>query len=66
MKPIDVKTSTHFGFEVEHNDKYHKFKVHDCVTISIYKNIFAKGWTPKWSDEVFEIDKFKSLYHGNM
>ena len=30
-----------------------KFKVDDHVRISKYKNIFAKGYTPNWSEEVF-------------
>ena len=30
-----------------------KFKVGDHVKISKYKNIFAKGYTPSWSDDVF-------------
>ena len=37
-----------------------KFKVGDNVTISKYKNIFAKGYTPNCSDEVFVINKIKN------
>ena len=33
------------------------FKVGDKVRISKYKNIFAKGYTPNWTEEIFEIDK---------
>ena len=29
------------------------------VRISKYKNIFAKDYTPNWSQEVFEIKKIK-------
>ena len=36
-----------------------KFKVGDCVRISKYKNIFAKGFTQNWS-EVFVISKIKN------
>ena len=36
-----------------------KFKVGDNVRISKYKNIFAKGYTPNWS-EVFIIIKIKN------
>ena len=39
------------------NDKNPKFKVRDHVRISKYKNIFAKGYTPNWSEEVFVIKK---------
>ena len=41
----------------EVNDKDLKFKVGDCVRISKYKNIFAKGYRPNLSEEVFVIKK---------
>ena len=37
-----------------------KFKVGDHVRISKYKNIFAKGYTPNWCEEVFVIQKVKN------
>ena len=37
-----------------------KFKVGDNVTISKCKNIFAKGYTPNWSEEDFVISKIKN------
>ena len=37
-----------------------KFKIGDHVRISKYKNIFAKGYTPNWSEEVFVISKIKN------
>ena len=40
--------------------KIPKFKVGDNVRISKYKNIFAKGYTPNWSEEVFVINKIKN------
>ena len=33
MKPLEVKTSTYIGFDVESNNKYPKIKVCDYVTI---------------------------------
>ena len=36
------------------------FKVGDQVRISKYQNIFAKDYTPKWSEEVFVIKKAKN------
>ena len=42
------------------NDKDPKFKVGDNVRISKYRNIFARGYTPSWSEEVFVISKIKS------
>ena len=35
------------------NDKNPKFEVSNHVKISKYKNIFVKGYTPNWSEEVF-------------
>ena len=57
---------THIGFKKEVNDKNPKFKVGDRVRISKYKNIFAKGYMPNWSEEIFIIKKLKILYHGHM
>ena len=60
MKPIDVKDNTYINTDKETNDKDPKFKVGDHVRISKYKNIFAKGYTPNWSEEVFVIKKVKN------
>ena len=60
MKPVDVKDNTYINFKKEVNDKDPKFKVGDHVRISKYKNIFAKGYTPNWSEEVFVIKKVKN------
>ena len=42
------------------NEKVPKFKVGNNVSISKYKNIFAKGYTPNWSEEVFVINKVQN------
>ena len=60
MKPADVKYSTYISFGIENNDRDPKFKVGDHGRISKYKNIFAKGFTPKWSEEVSVIKKVKN------
>ena len=60
MKPVDVKDNTYIGFGKENNDKDPKFQVSDHVRISKYKNIFAKAYTPNWSEEVFVISKIKN------
>ena len=60
MKPIDVKDNTYIGFKKEVNDKNPKFKVGDHVRISKYKNIFANGYMPNWSEEIFIIKKIKN------
>ena len=44
----------------EINDKNPKFKVGDNVRISKHKNVFAKGYTSNWSEEVFVIKKVKN------
>ena len=59
-KPVDVEDDTYIDFKKEVNDKDPKFKVGDHVRISKYKNIFAKGYTPNWSEEVFVIKKVKN------
>ena len=46
--------------ELYSNKKDPKFKVGDNVRISKYKNIFAKGYTPNWSEEVFVASKIKN------
>ena len=60
MKPVDVKNNIYIDFKKEVNDKDPKFKVSDYVRISKYRNIFAKGYTPNWMEEVFVIKKVKS------
>ena len=61
MKPADVKDNTYIDFKIEANDKDPKFKVGNHVRISKYKNIFAKGYTPNWSEEFFVIKKVKNI-----
>ena len=58
-KPVDVKSNTYIDSSKEIN-KDPKFKINDIVRISKYKNIFAKGYTPNWSEEVFAIKKIKN------
>ena len=67
MKPVDVKDNTYIDFEKQVNDKDPKFKAGDQVSISKYKNNFATGYTPNWSEEVFVIKKkLKIQLHGHM
>ena len=60
IKPIDVKDNTYIDFKKEINDKNPKFEVGDHVRISKDKNIFAKGYMPNWSEEIFVISKIKN------
>ena len=57
---IDKLDNTYIDFKKELNDKHPKLKAGDCVRISKYQNIFAKGYIPNWSDEVFDISKMKN------
>ena len=60
MKPVDGKDNKYIGFKKEVSDRNHKFRVGDHVRISKYKNIFAKGYMPNWSEEIFIIKKVKN------
>ena len=60
MKPADVKDNTYIGFKKDINYKDPKFKVGDHVRISKFKNIFAKGYMPNWSEDVFVFKKIKN------
>ena len=61
MKPVDVKPRIYLYFNVE-ND----LKKLTLVTILGYKNIFAKGYIPNWSEEVFLIRKVKNNFRGQV
>ena len=62
MKPVDVKDNTYIDSSKEFNDKDPKSKVGEHVRISKCKNIFAKGYTPKWSEDVFVNKKVKNAF----
>ena len=47
MKPKDVKNDNNKVYIDEYNKKSATFTVGDRVRISKFKNIFAKGYTPK-------------------
>ena len=42
--------------EIEFSHKFPQFKIDDSVRITKCKNIFSKGYTKKWSREIFTID----------
>ena len=60
IKPVDVKDNIYIDFNKDVNDKDPKFKVGDHVRISTYNNMFAKRYTPNWSEEVFVIKNVKN------
>ena len=59
MKPIDVTDDSYVEYNEDCNKKGPKFKVNHHVRISKHKNIFAKGYVPNWSEEIF-INKIKN------
>ena len=60
MRPVDVKDNTQINFGKESNDKDPKFKIGDYIRISKHKNIYAKGYTPNQSKEIFVNKKIKN------
>ena len=57
MKPKDVGDNNKIVCIDEYNKKSARYNVGDRVRISKFKNIFAKGYTPNWSREIFIINK---------
>ena len=54
MKHVDVnKPSIYTDFNKKKKKRNH-------VRISKYKNFFAKGYVPNWSEEVFMVKKVKN------
>ena len=68
IKPNDVKDNTYINIGKEVSDNDPEFKVGDHVRISKYKNIFAKGYAPNWSEEIFVNKEIKNRvpYHRLM
>ena len=60
MKPVDVMSDSYVEYNENLNKKDPKFRIGDHVRISKYKNIFATGYTPNWSEEIFIISKIKN------
>ena len=60
MASFDVKSSAYIDFDKENNKNDPKFNVWDHVRKSEYKTVFATGYLPNWSEEVFLIKKVKS------
>ena len=58
MKPIEDNTYINIDKDVNDNDP--KFKVGDPVRISKDRNVFAEGYKPNWSEEVFVIKEIKN------
>ena len=66
MKLTDVTSDSYAEYNEDSNEKGLKFKAGGHVRISKHKNIFAKGYTQNWSEEVFIISRLKIQFHGLM
>ena len=60
MEPIDVTSDSYAEYNKDSNEIDTTFKLGDHVRISKYKNVFAKGYTQNWSEEIFIITAIKS------
>ena len=58
IKPTSVPVDTYIDFDVGKHDKEPEFKAGDHVSISKNKDVFAKKYTPNWS-EMFVIENVK-------
>ena len=58
---MDVTADSYVEYnKKKFNKKGPKFKVNDHVRISKYKNIFAKGYVPNWSEDVFIVSGIRN------
>ena len=60
MKPVEVGYNSFAEYNEESNEKDPKFKVGYHVQMSKFKNVFAKGYTPNWSEEIFIVKNIKN------
>ena len=60
IKTINVTSDSHAEYNENSNVIKPKFKVGNHVRTSKYKNIFAKGYTQNWSEEVSVVSKIKN------
>ena len=60
MKTFDVRSSTYSNSSKGINEKDPKFKFADIVRLSKCKNIFVKGYTLNWLEEVILIKDVKN------
>ena len=60
MKPIDVTGDSYVSYNEYPNEKDPKVNVGDHIRISKYKKIFAKRYTPNWSEDVFVISTIRN------
>ena len=61
MERIDVTSDFYADYNKDSNETEPKSKAGDRVRISKYKNIFAKGYTQSWSEEIVVVSKIKNM-----
>lgn len=66
LKPVEVDENNEnkilkhaYTFPKTVDPKNPKFKKHDFVRISKFREAFSKGYTPNWSNEIFQINEVK-------
>ena len=57
IKPIDIANDSFAEYNEQSSEKDPKFKIGDHVRIEKHKNVFTKGFTPNWSEEIFIVKK---------
>ena len=60
MEPIDITTDFYAEYNEDFYEKDPKFRVGDHARISKYQKVFAKRYSPNWSEEIFVISKIKN------
>ena len=60
MEPIDITTDFYAEYNEDFHEKDPELRVGDHVRISKYKKVFAKRYSPNWSEEIFVISKIKN------
>ena len=65
MKAVDVKSNTYIDSVKGINNEDPKFQIGDIVRKLNYIKVFAEGYTPDWSQEVFMIKKVKNAVLWN-
>ena len=66
MKLANIKLSTFIDFDKKNNKEDPKLKASDHISISKYKNIFAKDYALNWPKEVSVIPKLEVLCRRHM
>ena len=61
MKSIAITSNSYVEHNEDSNKKILNLKLVIVLEFQIYKKIFAKGYTPNWSEEDFIVRKIKNI-----